>query len=221
MLAHLAMALLFVFVALLGGSPEAPALVRLALDGNGAALRQLVARLMPVIRARIRRQLHARGRGAVGQHDGDDLAQEVWLTLLGDDGRQLRQYDPERGMTLEGYVGRITEREVHNRLVAARALKRGGDTAEVHLETLPDGEAADGDPEAHAVTRDLAAALDQHLESHLSERGRLVLRYLYTDGEAVETTARALGVTHQVVYNWQHRIRSLADAFLSTTAGAV
>jgi len=35
--AQLAIALLLVFVALLGGSPEAPALVRLALDGNGAA----------------------------------------------------------------------------------------------------------------------------------------------------------------------------------------
>ncbi|MGV3621265.1 MAG: helix-turn-helix domain-containing protein [Archangium sp.] len=40
-----------------------------------------------------------------------------------------------------------------------------------------------------------------------------MLKCLYSDGLDADETARVLGVNRQVVYNWQHRIRSLAREF--------
>ena len=198
------------------GGLEAASLVRRALARQGADFRVLAARLVPVIRARVRRRLAAYGRTGIGAHEPDDLTQEIWLTLLDDGGRQLLAYDPHRGMTLEGYVGRIAEREVHNRLVAARAAKRGGDRTEVATDTLPEVPSAAGDPESQIAAQNLAASLSAHLEATLPERGRAILRFLYTDGRSVEEIARVLGIQPQVVYNWQHRIRGAAAAYLAT-----
>jgi len=46
-----------------------------------------------------------------------------------------------------------------------------------------------------------------------------VLALLYVDGLDVDQTAAALGVNKQVVYNWQFKIRQLAQAYLEAAAG--
>ena len=76
-------------------------LVRRALAGQQDAVATLVARLMPVIRARVRRALATGGR-QLRAMDGDDLTQEVWLLLIAHSGRQLLVWAPERGMTATG-----------------------------------------------------------------------------------------------------------------------
>jgi RNA polymerase sigma-70 factor (ECF subfamily) len=169
---------------------------------------------MPVVHARVRRALARRG---LPFDDHPDLAQEVWLSLLDDDGRVLRNYDPARGATLEGYVGMVSEREIGNRLQKLRAKKRG---AAINAEgvDVDDQPSRNAGPESVVATAELAQRLGEHLESVLPPRGQLIFRYAFTDGLPPERIAQILSIEVQVVYNWQHRIRKTVREFLESDA---
>lgn len=183
------------------------ALVARATRGDTDAVRALVQRLYPVVRARVRL---AQGRRAdLARMETADLVQEVFVRLLDGNARQLGQWEPTRGASLEGYVGMVTEREVGNAGQRSNVRSR----YEVKVATPVDVPALQPSPEAHVVARDAVQRLSAHLEAQLPPKGRVVLRCLYADGLDVDETARMLGVNRQVIYNWQHRIRLLAREF--------
>jgi RNA polymerase sigma factor (sigma-70 family) len=190
--------------------------VRRALSGDRSAMRDLVARLFPVVHARTEAFVRRRASGRIDASDGQDVAQDVWLALLRDGGRALSGWDPGRGMSLEGYVGLLTQRELWARVRAAAAEKRGGGQASAELDEA--ATAHGDDPERQLSERDLLARLSRHLDAELPERGRLVFRLLYTDECSPAEAAATLGVNVQVVYNWQFKIRQLAQGFLDATA---
>jgi RNA polymerase sigma factor (sigma-70 family) len=185
-------------------------LIAAAARGDSSATRRLVERLLPVVRARIRR-LQVR-RADLRRHETSDLVQQVFLCLLEDGARQLRQWEPTRGASLEGYVGMVTEREVGNTEQRAVARARH-ETPANDIEAL----SPQPSPEAQTVARDVVDRLGAFLARELPPKGQVVFRCLYTDGLDAEETARMLGVNRQVVYNWQHRIREVARRFLPTT----
>lgn len=190
------------------------ALITEAQRGSARAAKILTERLSPVIHARVRRVL-ARSFGRSPVVDATDLANEVWLSLVADGWRRLLAHDPERGASLEGYVGILAEHEALNRLEHLRAAKRGGKERHVDAEEADRVPARGGTPEEVLVASELAERLEHHLAGALPERGRLILRYLYTDGRSADEVAEILGVEKQVVYNWQHKIRQLARTFLA------
>jgi len=201
-----------------GGAPadsDFHALVRRAVRGNPQAVRLLVRQLVPVVLARVRRFLGCRAGHRLGTFDAEDLAQEIWCKLLEDGARLLLAWDPARSATPEGYVGMLAQRELFNRLQAETALKRGGGERPLPLDDAAPQAAPAPDPEADAAARELLAELSLHLVAALPERGLDVLRLLYEEGHEPAEAAAALGVSLQVVYNWQHRIRQEARAFLA------
>lgn len=186
-------------------------LIEQTLAGDPEAKQALVKRLLPIIEGRVVRRV---GRGS----DVQDLVQEVWLALFEQGGRKLRAYRPDRGATLEQFVGLITEREVVEMFRRRSAQKRGG-----HLQAVSTNEPRGANlelvtshpgPEEQVVSKNLAARLWARLEKQLAPRGKLVFRLLYTDGLEPGEVARALGVNLQVVYNWQHKIRGLSRVIL-------
>jgi len=188
---------------------EDRALVEAALAAHEPSVEALLDRLLPVIRARVRRIARRGGR----LEEADDLVQDFLLHLWGEDGRRLLAYDPSRGASLENYVGLLAERFCMDRSRERAAKKRGGHLVAVPLdEALPD---ADRDLEQAAAARQLTDRLGRHLDEQLSERGQLVLRYAFSDGRPAPEVAEILGVKVQVVYNWQHKIRDLARRFLA------
>lgn len=193
-------------------------LVRRAVRGRPQAVRVLVRLLMPVVRARVRRFLQGRAGRRLGPLDADDLSQEIWCKLLEDDARLLLAYDVERGCTPQSYVGLLAQREMFNRLQKENALKRGGDRHPLPLSET-DALSGNADPERDAAARELLAEMSVHLEASLPERGRDVLRLVYEEGNEPAEAATALGTTLQVIYNWQHRIRTEARAFLAALEG--
>jgi RNA polymerase sigma factor (sigma-70 family) len=193
---------------------EEHALIRRAVGGEEPAIAVLVRRLMPVIRARVRRALSREG-ARLGPSDGDDLVQEIWLKLVDERGAQLIAYEPDRGASLEGYVGLIAEREIGNLVRKLSTQKRGGHLIAVEpAEDLPSSTA---NPEEAAAAENLAARLGEHLEALLPARGRLVFRYAFTDELPATEVAKILGVTVQVIYNWQHKIRIAAREFIASS----
>lgn len=198
---------LILFAALLTLDPDLR-LVRKALGGHGGAMRTLVDRLLPVIRARVRRRV----LGAPERRE--DAVQDVWVYLLADGGRVLKGFDPKKGKSLEGFVGMLTERQIIDLQRKANAAKRGADRV-VH-----DDQAIISTPDAHtpeddAITADLIDRLNTHLHSVLSGTGQLVLRLIYTDECSPAEAAEIMGVKVQVVYNWQHRIRTEVRTLLA------
>ncbi len=186
-------------------------LIEAALRGERVAVRRLMERLTPVIRARVLRL--TRGLPGPGGHDADDLVSEVWARLLESDAQRLRAFDPARGKTLEGFVSLIAGQLVITEARAARAEKRGSGRAPEPLDAADSVPAAQTDAEGLMAQAEGFDALWAHLEGQLSDRGRLVLRLVYVDGLTVPEAAAALGVTAQVVYNWQFKIRGLAEAW--------
>jgi DNA-directed RNA polymerase specialized sigma24 family protein len=140
-------------------------LAQAATAGDGAAQRALVARLFPIIRARVSRVLRRGARAAPpSEHDIQDAAQDVWLALFADNGRALRAWRPGAGMSFDNYVGMIAER----RSVSAQRRR----TARIEGESLDeDSEASaaccDG-PERRARARELLLRVIAHIEKVFS-----------------------------------------------------
>ncbi|MEO1172035.1 MAG: sigma-70 family RNA polymerase sigma factor [Myxococcota bacterium] len=186
------------------------ALIERASSGDRMAARTLVTRLMPVVRARVRLRLRQEMRA---NDSGDDLVQEIWTRLLANGCQMLLKYDASRGASLEGYVGMITTREVGNSLREQRAQRRGGHVRVVEFK--PDAMASvEDDPAKHASASELQDRVRNYVEGELPPKGQLVFRYVFSDQLAPSDAARAMGVSIQVVYNWQHKIRSAVRALL-------
>lgn len=189
--------------------------LRLAVRGTPSAVRLLTRRLNPVMQARILRVLRKLTPGHLD--DAGDVLQAAWVALLKDGGRQLLAFDPARGISLEAYAGMIAEREVRNHIQHQSAQMRRPDDGFAPLDDAAEHQASSPTPEEDLVGRDLEARLLAHLEAALPPKGQAVFRLIYTDGRSVEDTARMLGANVQVVYNWQHRVRTLAREFLASS----
>jgi RNA polymerase sigma factor (sigma-70 family) len=184
-------------------------LVERALRGESAAVESLVGDLLPVIRMRVRRRL----RGAVPDAELEDVAQDVWVKLVAGDGRELRRFDPTRGYSLANYVGLIAEREAGNHLASLRAKKRGFGFLRASSLEVVEYERSAPSAENAIADKELLVRLTEHLDRELPPKGRAVFRFMYCDGHTVDEVAAIVGVSTQVVYNWQHKIRTLAREF--------
>src|SRR5215831_17740303 len=123
-------------------------LVREALTGDQAALTRLVALLTPVIQARVARTLLAHrprlGGGRDVRQEVEDLTQEVFLSLFVKDGQVLRSWEAGRGLSLQNFVGLVSERQVVSLL---RSGKRNPWKEEPSPAEELDAAAEDGGPE--------------------------------------------------------------------------
>lgn len=194
---------------------DARALIERAVRREAHAVDELVDRLMPVVHARVFRVLK-RTQRAVDRVVVEDFAQEVWVSLFADGGKRLLAYDPARGASLETFVGLLAEHEAGEVARAQRAQKRGGHLRAVDLDAAAEMPSKSPGPAEQAEAKELAARLGEHLVGQLPEVGRLVYRYAFKDEVEAPAVARIVGVDVQVVYNWQHKIRRLARAFLAT-----
>ncbi len=187
-----------------------------ALAGDQRAFERLFSGLEPVIRASVRRKLRDwHPAKTLGPYDNDDLAQEIWLILLKDDGKRLRAYDPNRGASLKSYVGIVAKTETGQLLRRQQAHKRGGGVQHHDLDEAR-GLTGGTDPEAWMIGRDLAERVRQQLLASLAPKGQLVYAHVYEDALSPAEAARLMNVTTQVVYNWQHKIRSIVRGLLPT-----
>jgi RNA polymerase sigma factor (sigma-70 family) len=226
---HGGLGLSFVFGALAPGGHRATgendgaaaadrALLQQVASGQPAAVRLVARRLLPVLQGRVRRALRRLTPAHVD--DAEDVVQKIWVVLLKDGARQLLAYDAARGISLEAYVGMIAEREVRNHIQHETAAARRPAEGHAPLDEAGDVPNADPGPEADVLSADFAARLDAHLMGSLGPKGQAVLRLVYGDACAPDRAARALGCNLQVVYNWQHRIRTLAREFVAAHGGS-
>lgn len=172
-------------------------------------LEDLVARLTPVIQARVARSLFRRNqvRTRSVRQEVEDLSQEVFVTLFANDAKVLRSWDPDRGLSLANFVGFVAERQVASIL---RTGKRNPWQEDPTLtEELDDADPAAG-PHDATVSRQILRRLLDRLEEQLSPLGRQLFDLIYLKERSVAEVEGQTGLGSDAVYAWRSRLRRLA-----------
>jgi RNA polymerase sigma-70 factor (ECF subfamily) len=186
-------------------------LVQAALAGERAAVVRIVERLTPVIQARVARCVlrYRSGSGHVRQ-DVEDLAQDVFMRLFEEGGRVLGAWDPERGASLENFVGLVAERHAISMLrTGKRNPWREEAMDDATLDAAPDAQPGPADEVAAA---DLMERLHDRLREHLSPLGMQLFGLLYVEERSVEDVCRTTRLSSDAVYAWRSRLRRTAQA---------
>jgi len=196
-------------------------LVRRALAGDPTALNRLVALLTPVVQARVARTLWAhRSRlagGRVVRQEVEDLSQDVFLDLFSRDAHVLRDWQAERGLSLENFVGLVAERKVLSFLRSGRRNPWKEDTSftaeELEMETPDSG------PEEIAAGREHLDLLLDRLREELTPLGRWLFELLFVQDLSLNEVRAASGLSADAVYAWRSRLRSLARKLQAEMSG--
>ncbi|MEZ4311760.1 MAG: hypothetical protein R3F14_27330 [Polyangiaceae bacterium] len=191
-----------------------------ALEGDEAAVRALVATLTPVLHARVTRALLRRGgvhAGSQAREQIADMVQDVFVELFRDEGRALRAWDPERGMSLRNWVGFLAEQRV-------AAVRRGKRHTLVLQEVLSDDAGAEeapprDDPEALYCSRQTLSRLLDALRADLSPQGFEMFEALVIREEAISQVCERTGFSTSAVQAWSSRLKRKAAQILSELSG--
>jgi len=192
-------------------------LVERALAGDELAQSRLVAMLTPVIQARVARSLLLWRSGAAAGRDVrqevEDLTQEMFLLLFADDGKVLRSWQPERGLTLANFVGLVTERRTASILRTGRRNPWQEDPT--LIEDLDRAAPEEEGPEKMAVSREQRKLLLRRLTEELSPLGRHLFDLLYLRELDVGEVTAQTGMSPDAVYAWRSRLRRLVRRLLT------
>ncbi len=182
-----------------------------ALAREPDAVRQLVAVLTPVIQARVARVLYRQGvlAGREARQEVRDLAQEVFVMLFANDARVLRRWDPERGLSLTNFVGRVAEQEAKSIL---RSKRRSPFTDEPVEEAALERGGSEGSVERDVGNREMLQLLLARLERDLSPLGRQVFDLVWRQQKSTEQVCAELGLSKDAAHAWRSRIMKRARA---------
>ncbi len=189
---------------------DAREILTAALGGDRPAMRTLVDRLAPVIWSRVTR-VAQRGRRTPDQirQLGDDLRQEVFAALFQDGGRVLRAWVPERGLSLEAYVGLVAEHQAASILRSGRrsAWKEDATEDEILARAVGANEAV----HARIDARDTLVRVLERVRAELSPKGVQIFELLVVEERPVDEVAAVLSMTADALYAWRSRIGKLAN----------
>lgn len=180
-----------------------------ALEGDPLPSRELVEEISRVIRVRVARRLRRSGlqrRLGEGRLDVEDLCQDVLAYLLERDGRVLRSWDPDRGLSLANFVGLAAERLVGGRLRAGGPQLETATDVEALGSLHEDGRCA-STPVRTIEARDTLDVVRRALAARISGRGMTIYRLLFLEQRGVAEVAERLSLGAGAVYAWRSRIR--------------
>ncbi|MEM1202207.1 MAG: hypothetical protein AAGN66_03145 [Acidobacteriota bacterium] len=186
-----------------------------ALGGDDGALVELIDELTPVVQARVARTLLRRGGdrcgGAVRQAV-EDLTQDVFVLLFDDGARVLRDWQPDRGMSLANFVGLVAERRA---AAVLRSARRSPFTEEPSEPAALDGRSPDAGPEAEAAARERLRLVLLRFKEELSPMGWHLFDLLFLRERSVAEVQAETRLSADAVYAWRSRLRRQARRLVS------
>jgi DNA-directed RNA polymerase specialized sigma24 family protein len=189
--------------------------------GDTKALASVVESLTPILTARIRRMLARRqfyGRDA--HQEIPDLVQGVLLTLLEENARLLRLWDPARGLSLENFVGLLCERELASILRSGRRTPyRTSDEDIDEYDSLADDAST---LDARLISQEMVIMILDQARASLSPLGLELLERVVIAQESPDAVAIHMKMSLDAVYAWRSRLtkllRSIAQGLLSASS---
>lgn len=199
--------------------------IELALAGDRAAADHLVRALTPVIQRSVAYGLLLWHHGAAASRnipqEVADLTQEILLHLFVDDGKVLRRWKPERGLSLERFVGFVARRQT------LAFLRNGKRSPWKEIPTPPedlDQVDRESSPEAAASSRQQLEHLLAQLKEELSPLGWHLFDLLYLRELSVDEVVEQTDLSSDAVYKWRsrlsHRVRRWRAEMSETVAAA-
>lgn len=190
-----------------------------ALAGDRAAMRALVDRIAPVIWSRVTRVAELARRRTPDQvkQVGEDLTQEVFVALFQEEGRALRAWAPERGLSLEGYVGLLAEHHAASVLRSGRRSAWREDATEDEALARAVGTIEPECARIHA--RDTLVRVVERVRAELSPRGVQVLELLVFEERTIQEVTELMGMNADALYAWRSRIGKLASRIAAQLDG--
>lgn len=193
-------------------------LVNAALARDPTACRALITQLTPVVRQRVAKMLlqsAARSGRSPSPADIDDLAHDVFVALFDREGRVLKAWDPQRGLSLRNFVGLVAQREASAMLRSGRRSAWAEDPTAEDVQLGVEGHT----PERQAAAREELALLLTCLRERLSPRGLLLFEALFCDNQGVEQVCERFGMTSNAVYSFRNRLQSLVAEIQAELCG--
>jgi len=188
-----------------------PQLVHKALQGHPIALRAILEAIGPAVQVSVADTLRRRIPAAAysrARHEVEDLTQEVLLALFANDGKRLRTWDPERGLSLPGYVKLVAR---HLVLSFLRKRERRVWEDEPVNDVEPDAQHPGASPERIAEQKELSGAVLAAVEAELTLEGRKMFQLLIVEGRSVDEVCQATKMTSNAVHIWRSRLAQRAD----------
>jgi len=133
--------------------------------------------------------------------DLDDLVGDVWLVLLRDDMKKLRQYDATRGFRIASFLGLVATNATIDHLRARQADATPLD------DIIEDYAALRAEAPRDVVEAREEAELARAALAQLSGEERAFVVDCFCDEVSPEDLARSLGVTTNTVYSRKFKIR--------------
>ena len=177
-----------------------------ALEGDPAAVRELVDELTPVIQARVARVLLRRAGGARGRdvrQEIEDMTQDVFVALFRDGAKLLRAWDPERGMGLKGFVGLISEQQVAQVL---RSRRRSPWTEDPTESSEIPADRSTHSVEAEVASKQLLERTLDDVRADLSPKGAALFELLLVEERSVDEVCETMEMKRDAVYAWRSRL---------------
>jgi len=178
-----------------------------ALDGNRPAMQELVKHLTPVIQARVARAIMV-GSKNYGhdrvQEEVADMTQDVFVALFANDARILRNWDPEKGLSLRNFAGLVAHRQA---LSILRTTKRNPFTEDPTLDS--DFEymvEQDNTMESAAISRDILRRVFHRMDEELSPLGRQLFNLIIIQELDLSDVASQTGMSDAAIYAWRSRL---------------
>lgn len=201
-----------------GNSAEETALLQGLLRAAGRAQQdrlwgEFVRRYERLIVSCVVKSLRRYG-ATFSRDDLDDLAGDVWLTLLRDDMRKLRQYDATRGFRIASFLGLVATNVTIDHLRARQAEATPLD------DVLEDYVSLRAEPLRDTVEEREEVELARAALAQLSNDERAFVVDCFHDERSPEEMARALGVTTNTVYSRKFKIREKLQKIVRTLDGA-
>lgn len=178
-------------------------LVTAVLAGSPEAGDRLYAAYAPAVHAAVTRYLALRGRGRLDL--ADDLTHEVFLALLRDDGRRLRQFEGRNGCSFVGWLRVVAVRLAIDMLRRERRHVSLDDDGPAMTELRRTLRGQGGDPELGVQGAEAGARLAAAI-ADLGTKDRLLVELHLVRGASLPAVATALGVTANAAYVRKSRV---------------
>jgi len=177
-------------------------LLHRVLNQNEQAWSEMLRRYRPLI-YRCITKVTGRYSPNMTNADVDEVFAEVLLSLLRDDMRKLRMYNPHRGTKLSSWVGMISVNAAYDFLRSA-----GRRPILDRIDGSPDPhEEYDRTPLDTLLEKERWASLNSLLKD-FSDKDRKFLQLYYAQGLDAERVASEMAISLKTVYSKKHKIRA-------------